>query len=110
MKRRRLQMVMYVIHLPLRDNKGKSIKRKEFARVQRELIDRFGGCTIYPQPVKGFWVHQGIIFEDEVVVFEVWVPRTRENLKWLSRYREILRKRFKQKVIGAKIIPFQIPE
>jgi hypothetical protein len=103
-------MVMYVIHLPLRDNKGKRIKRKEFARVRRELIDRFGGCTFDPHPKKGFWVHRGIVYEDEVLVCEVWVRRTRENLKWLSRYREILRKRFKQKVIGAKIIPFQIPD
>jgi hypothetical protein len=103
-------MVMYVLHLPVKDNNGKPFNKREFTRVRDELIEKFGGCTFYPQAQKGFWVHKGVVFEDDVVVFEVWVRRTQKNLAWLSEYGRVLRKRFKQKSIGAKLVPFETVE
>ncbi|MBM3333564.1 hypothetical protein FJY63_02780 [Candidatus Sumerlaeota bacterium] len=100
----------YYLYLPLKDNAGKHFGQKKFKRVQRELRTRFGGCTFSRCPKKGHWVHKGVTYEDDVYEVEVWIARTRENLQWLSNYRKILARRFKQIEIGAKIVAIGVPE
>ena len=89
---------MYLVQvlLPLYDNDGELFSREEFARVRRELTDRFGGATGYTRsPAEGTWEdEQGHVHHDDVVVVEVMVDPL--DRAWWSAYRRELAARFRQ--------------
>jgi hypothetical protein len=84
------------ILLPLRDNQGEPFPPAEFARVRRELAERFGGVTFYARsPAVGIWKDDdGGEDRDEIVVAEVMAER--EDRAWWRDYRAELERRFRQ--------------
>lgn len=91
-------MHLVQILLPLRFNQGARIAQREFQKVTEELKDGFGGVTIYNRsPAKGLWKDSDMVFDDDVVIYEVMVA-TLEH-EWWSAYREKLEQRFKQQEV-----------
>jgi hypothetical protein len=89
-------MRLVQIFLPLYDNVGKRFPASLYARERERLVDCFGGMTAHMQtPVKGLWKTGLRTSRDELVIFEVMVPKV--DRKWWSQYRNQLEKRFKQK-------------
>jgi hypothetical protein len=82
--------------LPVYDNDGQLFSRDEFARVRRELTDRFGGATAYTRaPAEGSWEDDtGRVHHDDVVVIEVMVESL--DRAWWTTYRRTLAGRFRQ--------------
>jgi hypothetical protein len=82
--------------LPLRDNAGEPFAPAEFARVRRELAERFGGVTFYARsPAVGIWKDDdGGVDRDEIVVAEVMAEE--EDRAWWRAYRGELERRFRQ--------------
>lgn len=68
----------YEILLPLRYNDGRPIEPEKFDQTRGELIAQFQGVTFDPQPVRGFWVQQGMEYEDLLVRVIVDVEDTSE--------------------------------
>jgi len=82
--------------LPLRYNDGTLIEREKFADTVRELARRFRGLTIVPEPVFGLWTHDGQLFLDASVRFEIAVEDTAEHRRFFEEYKETLKARFQQ--------------
>lgn len=87
----------YEILLPLKYNDGTEVEQGKFHETRGELIDRFGAVTIEPVPSKGFWLNnEDILYEDILVRFRLDIKNTWGNRRFITKYKEILKERFKQ--------------
>ncbi|HTL18636.1 MAG TPA: hypothetical protein VL793_15475 [Patescibacteria group bacterium] len=98
---------MYLIQilLPLNDNSGKPLPPKFYGGIKDELTRRFKGLTAYTRaPAEGIWKPRKGTRRDEIVVYEVMVPRLQR--KWWGEYRARLEQQFHQEsiVIRAQAI------
>lgn len=67
-------------NVPLTDNEGQPIDPRAIVELHRELLEAFGGFTIHPTS-KGRWQsREGRLYQEEVVVYEVAVPRSKVRL------------------------------
>ena len=97
---------MYLIQilLPVRDNDGNAFAHEDFARVRRELTERFGGATLYSRaPAQGAWKDgEGEVAKDDVLVVEVMAQH--QDREWWKLYREDLERRFRQESIVVRVM------
>ena len=82
--------------LPTCDEEGKRFPEECYARVERELTERFGGLTAYVRaPAKGLWEERpGETKRDDILVYEVMVDSL--DAAWWRQYRESLQRTFRQ--------------
>lgn len=86
--------------MPIYGNDGQRFARELFAEVRAELMQRFGGLTVYSHaPVQGLWQDEdeGAAVSDELVIFEVMSEE--RDKRWWASYRKILQGRFQQRRI-----------
>ena len=90
------------LFLPLRDNHGKLFDPGSFETVRTELVDRFGGVTVYTRsPGEGIWKDAaGSVNRDSVLIFEVMSPLMETH--WWRDYRRVLEARFRQEHVLAR--------
>jgi hypothetical protein len=66
-----------------------------FYAVRSELVEKFGGATLYLNtPAEGLWNEGGAIEEDRIIVVEVMADDL--DREWWESYRKVLEFRFKQ--------------
>jgi len=90
------------LFLPLRDNDGKRFDPASFETVRKELVDRYGGVTVYTRsPGEGIWKDpSGSVSRDDVLIYEVMSPRM--DAEWWTGYRRVLEARFRQEHVLAR--------
>ncbi len=98
----------YEIHLPLRHNDGREVSGELFEQTREELVARFEGVTLDPAFVLGVWLHNGVRYEDQLVLWTVDVEDTPENQQFFTDYKQILLKRFEQIEIYIVSYPVDI--
>ncbi len=90
----------FSIFLPRLYNDRRPVEHSKFDQVQQELLERFGGLTMFREPTfltQGFWREEGELFEDLIRVYAVFaedVNAAREYLtamkpKWKRRFRQL---------------------
>jgi hypothetical protein len=96
------------IILPLFDNDGQPVARREFGAVRAELTSRFGGATAYTRaPAQGTWEDdEGRIRHDDVIVLEVMAESL--DRTWWSGYRAELAARFRQDEVVVRASAMEI--
>lgn len=100
-------MFLVEFFLPLVDNGGARFAKEDFARVRRELTERFGGVTAFMRsPAAGLWADEsGEVQRDDLVRFEVMAETLDRD--WWREYRGQLEQRFKQKEILIRASEFE---
>lgn len=93
-------MQLLQIFIPLRDNAGQQFTEKKFLDLRKELMDTFGGVTVYIQsPVSGVWKEtSGTPINDELIIYEVmaddldpkYCKKLKNDLERIFRQEEIL--------------------
>lgn len=97
-----MYMIDVAIHLPIFYNDGTKVEDEKFNETVEELVEKFGGGTIY-ENVKGIWYSGGKRFVDEVKVIEITTHDTPEVREWFKSYaNDTLRHRFRQEKIWLK--------
>jgi hypothetical protein len=93
--------------LPAAGSDGARFEKEEFARVRRELTERFGGVTAFMRsPAVGLWADEtGVVHRDDIVSFEVMSDTLDRD--WWRGYRETLEKRFRQREIVVRAASFE---
>jgi hypothetical protein len=94
--------------LPLYDNEGLRFGEEPFAATRAELLERFGGVTVYHRaPARGLWKSDsGEVARDDVVVFDVM---TRDlDRGWWDAYRRSLERRFRQETIVIRALRHEV--
>ena len=96
------------ILLPLYDNHGERFGEDVFGRTRGELLETFGGVTVYQRaPARGLWkTDEGDVAKDDVAVFEVMAQRL--DRAWWSRHRQELERRFRQDTIVIRALPHEL--
>jgi hypothetical protein len=88
-------MHLIQILLPLYDNAGNAFGEDLYAKVRRELTERFGGLTAFTRaPAQGLWQDEGQTKHDDIVVLEVMAEAL--DAGWWRGYRKNLEKLFRQ--------------
>jgi hypothetical protein len=89
--------------LPVYDNDGRPFETELFARVRRELTERFGGVTAYTRaPASGAWTEpDGRVVRDDIFIYEVMLEQLDRD--WWRKYREDLRRAFRQDELVIRI-------
>jgi hypothetical protein len=97
------------IHLPLYYNpdptggKRRHIEQSKFKQTYQEILEKFGGYSLFKQ-VKGVWMNQaGKIFTDYHYVLCVLTEDSPQTRQWLRKYKSDLAKRFEQEEIFIKV-------
>ena len=98
-------MNRFEIHIPLRYNDGAVIEQAKLDQTQAELYERFGGMTV-EGPVKGWWVDEGRLYEDDQMLFIVDTDDG-EPAFW-ERYSAELRERFEQEAMYVVSYPIHV--
>jgi hypothetical protein len=91
-----MQKRRYEILLPLAYNDGRPMSGEAFEQTREELIARFGGLSLLPEPVRGYWVHEGTRYEDQSVRVVIDVDDTPENRQFFLDFKPTLLQRFEQ--------------
>jgi hypothetical protein len=80
-------MHLMQIFIPLGDNQGRQFDAMRFGSIRQELLQEFGGVTIYPRaPADGLWRTTGDkTREDRIVIYEVMASIL--NKDWWSAFR-----------------------
>jgi hypothetical protein len=89
----------YDIYIPLNYNDGTPIDSRKFQKLQRYLLDHFGGVTYFPQPNKGLWKLADVTYRDEIVIYRVIAISAREARQTLKDLKEQLLKELEQEEI-----------
>jgi len=97
----------YEILLPLKDNAGQIIPQEKFMQTQEELIERFGGITIIPQPVQGVWIDKGKRYEDESIRLVIDVDDNQANRAFFQQFKKRLNARFQQEDVYVIVATVQ---
>lgn len=86
------------IYLPLYYNDNTAIEADKFDKTRQELIKKFGALTAMPTnpdlALQGWWVNKGITYQDRIVILRI--DSEDLNLKFWSKYKNLLKRRFAQ--------------
>jgi hypothetical protein len=95
------------IILPVYDNERRPFSSADFARVRRELTERFGGVTAFTRaPAEGFWEDaDGRTRRDDVVIVEVMTDTVERQ--WWAAYAHDLAARFAQDEVVVRAMAFE---
>ena len=96
------QKLSYLIEifLPLTTNEGELFGRAPFGQVRDELVERFGGVTLFTRsPAEGLWAGDDgeAPTADQMVTVEVMAEDVDEG--WWAQYRQMLEQRFRQEEV-----------
>ncbi len=97
-------MKLFRIFLPKTYNDKKKIPIKIIEKIALEIQDRFGGYSLdhfaHLPVIQGSWKDgDGLKYEEEHFLLELFVEDTFDNKKWISTYKEMIRQKLKQKEI-----------
>jgi hypothetical protein len=67
----------YELYVPLTYNDGSPVEPRKIDRIGERLLERFGGCTFFPQRNQGMWRMGSVTFHDEIVIFRVLTDKVR---------------------------------
>jgi hypothetical protein len=88
--------VRFEILLPLQYNDGTPVEPEKIALTRRELREIFGASTLDASPLRGQWLHEGTLYEDDSIRLYVDTDNSRKNIRFFRRYKEKLKRRFRQ--------------
>jgi hypothetical protein len=95
-------MQLVQILLPLTDNHGKRFPKELYHEVKDELTGRFKGLTVYSRaPAEGIWRPSKGTKRDDIVVYEVMVPKLERE--WWKDYRRRLEELFRQESVVIRV-------
>jgi len=76
----------YDIYLPLTNNEGQSIPKRNFVAVEQRLVQRFGGITAQRRefPLRGIWQGKTRLYVDEVIIMTALDFRRQASDRFIS--------------------------
>ena len=86
----------YEILLPLRFNDGQPVPDEVVSDTLVELENRFGSVSWETQIIRGRWRHEDEVYSDDLMRIVIDVEDLVEHREFFSRFKEILKIRFRQ--------------
>ncbi len=89
-------MIRFEILLPLFYNDGRPIEREKFLQTDDELVQLFGATSTDTVTVRGRWMYQSTIYQDQLIRVRFDVADKPENWEAVRAFKETLKVRFEQ--------------
>lgn len=89
-------MIRFEILLPLFYNDGRSVERERFLETDDEVVQLFGAASTDTVVVRGRWIYQSTIYQDQLIRVRIDVDDTPENWQSIRNLKETLKVRFDQ--------------
>src|SRR5947199_8919935 len=94
-----MPMIRFEILLPLFYNDGRPIEREKFLQTDDELVQLFGATSTDTVVVRGRWVYQSTLYQDQLIRVRLDVEDNPENWQAIRAIKEVLKGRFEQEEI-----------
>jgi hypothetical protein len=89
-------MIRFEILLPLFYNDGRQIEREKFLETDDELVRYFGATSTDTVTVRGRWMYQSTMYQDQLIRVRVDVEDSPEQWETMRQVKETLKTRFDQ--------------
>lgn len=89
-------MIRFEILLPLFYNDGRPIEREKFVQTDDELVHLFGATSTDTVPVRGRWLYQSTIYQDQLIRIRLDLEDKPDNWQAIRAVKETLKSRFEQ--------------
>ena len=89
-------MIRFEILLPLFYNDGRAIEREKFLETDDEVVQLFGAASTDTVVVRGRWLYQSTLYQDQLLRVRLDVEDTPENWQSVRTFKETLKVRFDQ--------------
>lgn len=89
-------MIRFEILLPLFYNDGRAIEPEKFLETDDEVVKLFGASSTDTVVVRGRWIYQSTLYQDQLVRIRVDVEDTQEGWHSMRSLKETLKVRFDQ--------------
>lgn len=89
-------MIRFEILLPLFYNDGRAIEREKFLETDDEVVQLFGAASTDTVVVRGRWLYQSTLYQDQLIRVRLDVEDTPENWQSVRTFKETLKVRFDQ--------------
>ncbi len=93
--------------LPVRYNDGSLIPDAVIGETIADLRTKFGAVSIETQLIHGVWTHDKQIFHDDLIRVYVDVSDTVQNRRYFEKFKQRLKKRFRQIDIWMTTYPIE---
>lgn len=97
-------MVTVQVLIPVADNNGEAFAPSEFDAFQVEVLRHFGGFSKLPGRVSGGWQDNGVVYADELIVYEIGVGGLLADAEKLAAVVAFAREAFRQEAIGVRYL------
>ena len=95
------ELAEYCVYVPLCYNDGSRIEKVRIEKSLDEIKLKFGAFT-RAKANEGIWIYKSKEYKDFIDKIEVLTYDTKENDEWFKKFKEVLKKRLKQKEIFVK--------
>jgi hypothetical protein len=89
-------MIRFEILLPLFYNDGRPIEQEKFLQTDDELVQRFGATSTDTVVVRGRWLYQSTMYQDQLLRVRIDVEDAPENWQAMRDLKVTLKTRFEQ--------------
>ena len=89
----------YDVYIPLSYNDGTPVDPQKIADLKRQLQDRFGGLTFFPQRTEGHWKVGTVAFRDDIVICRILSEDVRESRAYFLQLKEEMQQAFRQEEV-----------
>src|SRR5437868_1413098 len=87
----------YELYVPLHHNDGSPVAPEKLRRLRADLVDHFGGLTLFPQENEGLWRVGSTTFRDRIVILRVLTDDIPASEKILAAIRDEVQRDWQQK-------------
>jgi hypothetical protein len=92
-------MIRFEILLPLFYNDGRPVEREKFLQTDDELVQAFGATSTDTVIVRGRWVYQSTVYQDQLIRVRLDLDDSPENWQAIRACKEVFKARFEQQEI-----------
>ena len=85
-------MIRFEILLPLFYNDGRAIEREKFLQTDDELVQLFGATSTDSMTVRGRWLYQSTLYQDQLIRVRLDVEDKPESWQTVRTFKETLRR------------------
>src|ERR1700687_2920187 len=91
-----MPMIRFEILLPLFYNDGRPVEQEKFLSTDDELVQLFSATSTDTVVVRGRWVYQSTLYQDQLIRVRFDLEDTPENWRAVREFKETLKARFDQ--------------
>jgi hypothetical protein len=77
----------FEVLLPVRFNDGREVPEERIGEAVKEIRKHFRAISYENRRVEGHWLSEGIWYQDLMSRIVVDVPDTKDNRKWMKRFK-----------------------